>query len=284
MGRIRRIHLTALTVFLLMTGSSAAISPLATTTHACMTSASSGACGPYAYRGITNSNGYNTYTDQDMWAANAGTTQTLTSTGPGHWSVASSARPAGSTGVQTYPNVQQLFNDWTGRGWNGSGHATDTPLAGLSSLRSSFSESMPHNSTTIAEAGYDIWLSNVPRGDSNEVMIWVDNVHRGTGGAARIGRATIDRQSFAVLEYGGPGGELIFSRRGNEHAGTANILKALRWLVRHGYEPPALRIAQIQFGWEICSETTPAPGNRFTVSRYSITAVPRTRWRAPRLP
>jgi hypothetical protein len=232
-------------------------------------------CGPYAYRRITNSNGYNTYTDQDMWAAKPHTTQILTSTGPGNWSVSSSARPARYTGVQTYPNVQQLFNDWTGRGWNGSGRATDTPIAGLSSLKSSFTESMPHNSTTDAEAGYDIWLSHIPKHDSNEVMVWVDNVNRGTGGAARIGSATLGGQRFTVLQYGGPGGELIFSLDRSEPRGTVDILGALNWLVRNRYEPAGLRIGQIQFGWEICSETTPAPGNRFSMTRYSITGVPR---------
>ncbi len=269
------VALIAATAFMLTGAGSGASRAPANTARACVTSASNGGCGPYTYKRITNSNGYNTYTDQDMWAANPHTTQILTSTGPGRWSVVSSAKPAGYTGVQTYPNVQQLFNDWTGRGWNGNGNATDTPIAGLVSLQSSFTESMPHNSTTDAEAGYDIWLSHIPKHDSDEVMIWVDNVHRGTGGAVRIGRATLDGQRFTVLQYGGPGGELIFSLDRNESSGTVDVLAALNWLVAHGYEPAALRIGQIEFGWEICSETTPAPGNRFSVSRYSITAVPR---------
>jgi hypothetical protein len=231
--------------------------PAADAARICTTRASNGVCGPYTYRRIVNSNGYNTYTDQDMWAAKPHTTQTLTSTGPGGWSVVSSAKPAGFTGVQTYPNVQQLFNDWTGHGWNGSGNATDTPIARLSSLVSFFTESMPHNSATDAEAAYDIWLSHVPRHDSNEVMIWVDNVNRGTGGAARIGRATLDGQRYTVLQYGGPGGELIFSLDRSEPSGMVNILGVLDWLVRHRYESATLRIGQIDFGWEICSETTP---------------------------
>jgi hypothetical protein len=243
----------------------------------CRTDASNGVCGPYTYPRISNSNGYNTYTDQDMWAANARTTQTLTSSGPGHWSVVSDAKPAGYGGVQTYPNVQQLFNDWTGGGWNGSGIAGDAPVAGLRSLRSSFIESMPHNSATVAEAAYDIWLSNIPRRDSDEVMVWVDNVNRGTGGATRIGSATVGRRSFTVLEYGGQGGEIIFSLNRNEQTGTVDILGTLRWLVSHRYEPSTLHIGQIDFGWENCSETSRAPRNEFIISRYSITAVPRRR-------
>jgi hypothetical protein len=59
----------------------------------------------------------------------------------------------------TYPDVQQLFSDWCGPGWNSCASPADTPVSGLSSLTSSFTESMPHNPGTDAEAGYDIWLS-----------------------------------------------------------------------------------------------------------------------------
>jgi len=269
------VRLTAVVVFFCTTAAPAATQRHVSRAATCTTSASDGVCGAYAYAGITNSNGYNTYTDQDMWAARSGTTQTLSSTSPGHWNVVSSANPAGYTGVQTYPNVQQLFNDWTHRGWNGSGAMADTPVSGLSSLKSSFTESMPHNSTTIAEAAYDIWLGHIPKRGSNEIMVWVDNVNRGTGGATRIGSATINRQSFTVLQYGGAGGEMIFSLNRSEQSGTVDILRTLNWLVRHGYEPSTLAIGQIDFGWEICSETTRAPGNTFTISRYSISGVPR---------
>jgi Glycosyl hydrolase family 12 len=269
------LRLAAAAVSVLTASGSVAVHARVSQLRTCRTHSSSGVCGPYTYARITNSNGYNTYTDQDMWAANSRTTQTLTSEGPGHWSVVSDAEPAGHRGVQTYPNVQQLFNDWTGAGWNGSGTAGDTPVSGLRSLRSSFVESMPHNSTTIAEAAYDIWVSNIPHRAPNEVMIWVDNVNRGTGGATRIGSATIGRQSFTVLQYGGPGGEIIFSLNRNEHSGTVGILNTLRWLVSHRYEPSTVRIGQVEFGWEICSETTRAPHNKFTISTYSITGVAR---------
>jgi hypothetical protein len=86
--------------------------------------------------------------------------------------------------------------------------------SGLTSLRSAFAEAMPHNSTTIAEAGYDIRLSDIPERDTNEVMVWVDTVHRETGGAARLGRATIDGQRFTVPQYGEPGGENMYSSTG----------------------------------------------------------------------
>jgi hypothetical protein len=47
--------------------------------------------------------GGNTCVDSDMWAANTGTTQTLTASSPENWSVVANAGPAGYAGVQTYP-------------------------------------------------------------------------------------------------------------------------------------------------------------------------------------
>ena len=48
------------------------------------TSASNGVLGPYAYPKITNTNGYNTYVGNNMWAAaGSGMTQTLTAADPG---------------------------------------------------------------------------------------------------------------------------------------------------------------------------------------------------------
>jgi len=231
-------------------------------------------CGPYDYSGITMSNGYDTYTENNEWGANKGTSQVLTSTDPGHWSLSATATPAGYTGVQTYPNIQQLTSNWTGNGWNGSGTADDTPLSGLSSLTSSFAQSMPHNSQTVAEAGYDIWTNY-----SSDIMIWVDNVNRGTGGSDQIGTATIGGQDFTVYQYGGKGGEIIFSLDGsggtgtfaNEASGSVDILGTLNWVQAHGYVSN-IKIGQIDFGWEIC--TTGAQAETFSVSSYSLTGVP----------
>lgn len=234
----------------------------------CVTSRPSGGCGPYRTPDITGSNGYNTYVANNMWAAgNTATTQTLTAYRPGKWNVVAVA-PAGNTAVLTYPDTQQLFNDWCGKDWGGCPKSTDTLVSGLSSLTSSFAESMPHNSGTIAEAAYDIWLSRAGSGRTNEIMIWVDNVNRGTGGAAQIGTATIGSQSFTVLQYGGSRGEIIFSLNSNEGAGTADILGVMKWLIAHGHEPVGVAISQVDFGWEICS--TGGAAETFTVSKYSI--------------
>jgi hypothetical protein len=229
------------------------------------TSASNGVLGPYAYRQITNTDGYNTYVGNNMWAAGgSGMTQTLTAADPGKWYVVASA-PAGNTGVLSYPNTQQLFNDWNGRGWNGSGTLSDTPISRLSHLTSTFAEHLNPNSRTDAEAAYDIWLSGTsgPR----EIMIWVDNANRGTGGATQIGTGTFGGQEWTLLRYGS---EAIWSRTANEQSGTVDILAMLKELQAKGLASPGAAISQIDFGFEICS--TGGVPETFLVSHYSLNA------------
>jgi hypothetical protein len=55
--------------------------------------------------------------------------------------------------VLSYPNTQQLFNNW-----NGSAAQTDTSIGRIEQLTSTFAENMNVNPGT-AEAAYDIWLS-----------------------------------------------------------------------------------------------------------------------------
>jgi hypothetical protein len=208
----------------------------------CVTSDLHGNCGPYSTRSITLSDGYNTYVANNGWACGAPGScgpQKLTAYGPGHWSV-TSRQAAGNTAVLTYPDVQQIFTN---------AKDVDPLISTFKYIYSGFRETMPAVHGLIAEAGYDIWLSSTKGPD--EIMIWVDNVGRGTGGARQIGRATISGQRFRVLEYGN--GEIIFSLRQNERAGTAHILTTLKWLQRHGYVSAKARIGQIDFGWEICS-------------------------------
>lgn len=230
------------------------------------TSTSNGVLGPYVYPQITNTNGYNTYVGNNMWGAGgSGMTQTLTAVNPGEWYVVAKA-PAGNTGVLSYPNTQQLFNNWSGGGWNGSGTQTDTPISRLRQLTSRFAENLNANSRTDAEAAYDIWLSSTS--GPHEVMIWIDNANRGTGGATQIGTGTFGGQKWTLLRYGD--GEAIWSRTANEQSGTVDILTLLQQLQFRGLASSGAAIAQIDFGFEICS--TGGVPETFSVSRYSLTA------------
>jgi hypothetical protein len=225
---------------------------------ACVTSAPSGSCGPYKYPPISWNNGYNTNIGNNMWSCGAGNCghQAVRAYSPGNWSV-TSTQPAGNTAVLTYPDVQQVFGKWDGRG--------NVALGGFSSITSDFAEVMQGGSGTDAEAAYDIWLSGTPH---NEVMIWVDNVGRGNGGAIRYGHAKIAGQGFTVYTYGS--GEIIVSLDKNETSGTVDILSTLRWLQAQRLLSSSAALGQVDFGWEICS--TGGRPETFAVSKYSLTS------------
>jgi hypothetical protein len=201
-----------------------------------------------------------------MWAAGgSGMTQILTAVDPGTWNVVAKA-PAGNTAVLSYPNTQQLFNNWNGSGWNGGGTQTDTPISRLEQLMSTFAENMNANPRTNAEAAYDIWLSSTSGPD--EIMIWIDNANRGTGGASQLGTATFGEQNWTLLQY--HGGEVIWSLNASEQSGTVDILAMLRALQSRGLVSPGAAISQVDFGFEICS--TGGVPEMFSVSHYALTA------------
>ena len=243
-----------------------------------MTSAAHGSCGPYQYAGITGSSGSNTFVLNNMWAANSGTTQTLTATGPGSWSVVANSQPAGSTAVQTYPDTQQIYTRTDN---------TPDPLSGFGSIISSFTEKMGAASATSAEAAYDIWLGqNSSTNYADEVMIWNDQVNRGTcGGATKIttaefgGSNSVPQQNWTLCKYGSS--ELIwYLTSGNEQSGTVDVLSMLTWLESHGYLPVGSGLNQIDYGFEICSDPQRADIHRQPVQHQVIVSVRLVRMRS----
>src|SRR5215472_4776847 len=217
-------------------------------------------CGPYGYRPeITACNGYTTYVGIDGWACGPASTShpsgtdcgptRLTATSPGHWSL-TTTEPKGNTAVLMYPSAYQLYSN--------------PSLSRMKLVRSGFTESMPHDSGTIAHAAYDIWLNK--SGPSNEVMIDLDNVNWSAAGSKFLGRAWFGHQRFTAYEYGGPGGELIWRLDPSERTGTVHILLMLRWLQKHGYISQASTLGIVGFGWEIC--TTGGAAKQFSVSKF----------------
>ena len=232
---------------------------------ACVTSSGKGTCGPYGYPDITTSSGSDTFVLNNMWAANNGTTQTLTAYGPGRWSVVAHAGPAGNTSVQTYPDTQQIYTQ--------TDNSPD-PLSGFGSILSSFTENMHATRGTSAEAAYDMWLGQSSSTNyADEVMIWNDQANRGTCGGATVkahatfgGSKGVPRQNWTLCVYGGS--ELIwYLTSSNERGGVVNILSMLTWLESHGYIPAGSGLNQIDYGFEICS--TPGP-ETFTLSQFAI--------------
>ncbi|MBO0882413.1 MAG: hypothetical protein J2P17_19185 [Mycobacterium sp.] len=262
---MRRVH----TILLTVTALGAALLPgiagvqSAAAATPCVVTAKTGPnsnCGPYKTSQITLSNGFNTYVANNGWACGPNGSdcgpQKLTAYNPSKWWV-SSNQARGNTGVLSYPDVMQLVQLKNGNA---------RPLTSFSRIHSYYAESMPHNAGTDAEAAYDLWLDNTT--GSNEVMIWVDNVNRGTGGAKWLTHHTFFNVRYALLQYGGPGGELIWSRHRNSRNGTIHILSMLRWLVRHHYESATTSLSQVDFGWEICS--TGGQPETFKVTAYNL--------------
>lgn len=217
----------------------------------CTTSAASGSCGPYNYSMITSSNGSSTYVNNNVWSPVSGWSETLTASSPGSWSVVAKM-PAGNTAIVSYPDVQQLYND--------------TPLSKFSSLTSSFSETMNAHSGTSSEAAYDLWLNNW----NYEVMIWNDAYGQDPSYDTHLASVAIGGQDFEVYRNGGggPGEELIVSRKGNVETGAVDILATLKWLQGKGYLPSGATLTSIDYGWEIAS--TGGQSETYQLSSFCI--------------
>ena len=227
------------------------------------------------------SNGFDTYVMNQSVGPQPGTTQTLTATDPGNWSVTASDVPLGYTGVQTFAAVQQLTNDWNGSGWGGSG-SSDTPLASLTALTVTYAETSPQDANSIYEFAPDVWNDNY----GSDVMFWADTspqrcTDNGMNAGSIIGQASLGGQAWTVYRNGGPGSEIIFILDGSastdpvttgtcarQASGTIDILAGFQWLAGHGIMSSTGLLAQLNTGWEITS----ADNTRFTMSSYSISA------------
>ena len=173
------------------TGTSLALSPSPTSTAStCVTSSPTGTCGYYTNKSAITMSAGNSYAANNCWA-DPSCAQTLRANSPGDWQV-TSTEPAGNTSVKTGPELQQQTNNWCAaeNTWqnltkNGCGGnpLSDVPISALYSFTSTYSESMPHNGQTVAEAAYDIWTNY-----KTDIMIWLDNVNRARAAPPRSAR------------------------------------------------------------------------------------------------
>ena len=271
------------------TGTSPPLSPGPTSTvWACITSSPTGTCprgGAYA-AGSTNSNKYNTYVANNCWA-DPSCQQTLSANGVGDWQVTAN-EPAGNGSVKTAPEAQQQFNNWCAAvstwenldpGGCGNSPVSDTPISAMSQLTSTYAESTPHNSQTIAQWAWDNWLSN-DSGYPSEVMVWVDNNGRcnsGSFGTQVHAPVTIAGQEWTPHQYpnssefiwslDGPGGAGTCAQQAS---GTVDLLALLKWMQANGYAAPGATLSLVDGVWEICS--TGGQPETFRVTSYSVTA------------
>jgi hypothetical protein len=254
---------------------------------ACVTTSPTGICprGSDYTSGSTNSNGYNSYIANNCWG-DPNCQQTLSANSFGDWRVTAN-EPAGNGSVRTAPEAQQQFNNWCpgSKTWsnltqNGCGsNEGKTPISALSQLTSTYAESTPHNSQTIAQWAWDNWLDN-DSGYPDEVMVWVDNNGRcnsGSFGTQVHAPVSIAGQEWTPHRYpdssefiwslDGPGGAGTCAQQAS---GTVDLLALLKWMQANGFAAPGATLSLMDGVFEICS-TGGAP-ETFRVSSYSVTA------------
>lgn len=276
------------------------VPPTTTTTTApatACTSANNGGFGafPPTPALITMGNGYDTYIGQDMWAANgtgqngatSPTVQTMCDVnGFSDWTVTANMQPPDYTGVQTYPNVQQLVNNWNGDGWNNCGSTCgDTPIDSLASLTGSWSTVEPALTDGDWELAYDIWTTA-----GKELMVWVDPSNQRADNGDFImdyqgvpqENVTVGGQTFTLYNYGGTQDDpstglpqLTLTTQVNgqptyQHAatGSVNLLAVFKYFESVGVIPVGQTLSQIDFGWEICNSGGAA--ETFTLNGYTL--------------
>jgi hypothetical protein len=235
----------------------------------------------YCYDRTPNSSGNTTYVNKDCWA-NPDCQYKLEVNNPGDWQVTAN-EPAGNTSVRTYPDVQQLTNNWcstsTPKGFvNCSTPTTDMPINELSALTSTYAESFPDGDGMVAQFAWDIWIPR-PGASSQEVMVWVDNHGRPPieTGATFVDTATIAGQTWSLFRYGFGDDFLIWSlgapdAPAQQASGIVDLLALLNELQARGMVADGGKVTQINAGWEICS--TGGADKTFRMTDYSITAVP----------
>jgi hypothetical protein len=230
----------------------------------CDTSKANGSCpvsgAYYYYPQITESNGYNTYVNQDVWNPIHGWKQTLYSTNPGNWYVIANM-PVGNTAVVSYPDTQQIYS---------------SRLSHLRFIYSSFSESSDTSTNTVDDTGYDIWLNQY----ADEVMIQHEVAGHGqcdgesaVAGPIKFGGTHhVPVKSWLLCQYGS---ELFWQLRSPKGAwafgishGRVDILSMLAWLLNHNYLPAKSTLDQIDYGFELSS--TNGLDETFTVTALTI--------------
>jgi hypothetical protein len=251
-----------------------------------------GSCGAYsATAQWPGSNGFNTY-DSNQSFANSGSTQTMTApdtSSPSSvpMSIQANDVPYGYTGVQTFPDVQQLTNNWSSANHNFTG-SEDMPVDALPSLTVVYDETSPHGTNDIYEFAPDIWTSYAGQAGqgSGDIMFWADTTHErcvnnGLSSTDKIGQATLGGQQWTAYRYGGVGGEIVFILDGTsstdpvtsgtcatQATGSIDVKAGLDYLNAQGLvpHPGAYTISQFNTGWEITS----AQNSTFTLNSYKI--------------
>jgi len=197
------------------------------------------------------------YVDNHAYSAKSGETQTLQANSPGDWVVTNNTLK-GNTSVTSYPNTGASYNE--------------QPVSKFSSITSTYTDFMPHNSTTSGWAAEDLWFNNW----ADEVMIQYDFTNNGpcayeavqqfggqTWGLCVFGSERVWKLAPAGTKVGG-------SATINQPSGTIDVKAMITWLEGNGYLPANSTITNLSTGFEICS--TGGVPEKWGYSAYTMNA------------
>ncbi len=223
----------------------------------CTTSTSSGTCGPYSDSSITESNGSNTYVEQDVWGG-VTWSQTLTETTPSSWYV--SANIAASTSRVSFPYTYQLYNS--------------EAVSSFTNIVGTFNETSDHSSSTEEQVSFDIYLNSW----GNEIQIQHDMVNTPQcgnttpvktgiqfGGSYGVPVASWDLCHNGLYYWQLPKGS---SNTYGESSGSVDLIAMIKYLETNGYLPSSSTMTEVSYGFII--DTTSATTKTFTLSSYSL--------------
>lgn len=223
------------------------------------------------YNGMTPSNGFTTYVDNEGSSIQSGSTMSTCASDPSNVGTTANITNTSACGgcVQVYPHVKQQWDDYdlgsNPPTFGKTGTEGPIPTSSLHSLTSSF-----NIGTTPADANaewaYDIWPGHNSGTEGNsDLMVWVNTTaSRGTGGWTFIGNTTLTingTEEPAVLAHFGTEYIIQFGHYdtathvmtpANYTSGTVDILEAIGIAQYVGAWSSDASLSQLNFGVEIC--------------------------------
>jgi hypothetical protein len=224
----------------------------------CITSSSTGQCGPYSDSQITESNGSNTYVEQDVWGG-VTWSQTLTATSPSSWYVSANIAP--STSQVSYPYTYQLYD----------GEA----VSSFTNIVAAFNETSDHSSSTEEQVGFQIYLNNW----GNEIEIQHDMANTSQcGGTTPVvtnvsfgGSYGVPEESWDLCHQSVYYWQLVSGGDSTWgfSSGSVELISMIKYLETNGYLPSSSTMTEVSYGFLI--DTTNSTTKTFTVNNLSIT-------------
>lgn len=241
------------------------------TTAACVTSSTSGNCGPFNDASVfTSSNGADLVTQNDFSAI----PQTLSADNSTSWNVAASTvGQSDQTSVKSYPATQVTYTLTNGK--------PDPSSDFGSALTSSFTNVPPSGANQDYEYAADDWLADPTKAswtNDLEIMIWTHtNGQRPAGSDSGKVYTDAAGTQWEVWVSGGattvsPDSTVSFVRKTNTDSSSFERFGFYKYLQANGMLAATYGIDQLNYGLEICS--TGGGTKTYGVTGYSTVRTP----------